>query len=195
MTEKSRKTNAADQSPRCSPLTGRELILGGARSGKSAYAQQRALQTGGPVTYIATARPDDEEMSLRVERHQRDRPPHWTTLEVPLALGLALHDTAKAGHCVIVDCLTLWLSNLMEEGEPRSSLEKRTLLRILPVLPGLVILVSNEVGLGIVPDNTLARQFRDEAGFFHQHLAQVCDRVIFVIAGLPMVLKDRPVTP
>ena len=168
----------------------KELILGGARSGKSALAQQRAEQSGLSVTYIATARVLDEEMAARIARHRQVRPAAWKLVEEPLALARMLQANATADRCLLVDCLTLWLSNLLAENEARLAIEKQALLETLPTLPGHLILVSNEVGQGIVPANPLARRFRDEAGWLHQALAPCCERVILTVAGLPLTLKD-----
>lgn len=167
----------------------RHLILGGARSGKSRFAEEQAIESGLPVTYIATAEAGDGEMAGRIARHRRERPSHWTTVEEPLALGRALQGACEPDGCIIVDCLTLWLSNLLAAGEEEMRRELDALLRMLPALPGRTLLVSNEVGLGIVPDNPLARRFRDEAGRLNQALAGQCERVTFVAAGLPMELK------
>lgn len=147
------------------------------------------MESGLPVTYIATAEAGDREMAERIERHRHDRPARWATVEEPTALGRALRMHAAPELCVIVDCLTLWLSNLMAESEERMAREIEELQAALPALPGRVLLVSNEVGLGIVPDNPLARRFRDEAGRLNQAMAAQCDRVTFVAAGLPMELK------
>jgi adenosylcobinamide kinase/adenosylcobinamide-phosphate guanylyltransferase len=166
------------------------LILGGARSGKSALAQQHALQSGRRVIYIATATAMDEEMRVRIARHRRTRPADWKLIEEPLALANALQENAASDHCLLVDCLTLWLNNLLAAEETRLESEKRALLSILPALSGQVILVSNEVGQGVVPANPLARCFRDEAGWLHQTVAQHCERVLFTVAGLPLTLKD-----
>jgi adenosylcobinamide kinase / adenosylcobinamide-phosphate guanylyltransferase len=168
----------------------KELILGGARSGKSALALRRAADSGRTVTWLATARALDAEMAERIARHRDERPADWRTLEEPLRLAQALQCCAVADACVVVDCLTLWLTNLML-AEDAALLERETaaLLAALPALPGEVILVANEVGLGIVPDNALARRFRDEAGRLNQALAAICERVTFVAAGLPLVLK------
>lgn len=167
------------------------LILGGARSGKSALAERLAIESGLAVTYIATAQPLDEEMRARIARHQAERPSHWNTREVPYALAAALREEAASERSLIVDCLTLWLSNLMLDPNPdRLESERTALLQALSHLPGNIILVANEVGLGIVPDNALARRFRDEAGRLNQALASLCDHVIFVAAGLPLTLKD-----
>jgi adenosylcobinamide kinase/adenosylcobinamide-phosphate guanylyltransferase len=171
----------------------RELILGGARSGKSALALRRAealAQSGHAVTWLATAQALDAEMGERITRHRDERPAVWRTVEEPLRLAQALHGCASDGACVVVDCLTLWLTNLML-ADDAGLLERETaaLLAALPALPGEVILVANEVGLGIVPDNPLARRFRDEAGRFNQAIAMLCERVTFVAAGLPLALK------
>lgn len=167
------------------------LVLGGARSGKSALAERLAVESGLAVTYIATAEALDEEMRERIARHQAERPAGWKTLEAPRALAAAMRGEAAPGRCLVIDCLTLWLTNLMLDPDPeRLAGERTALLEILPHLPGRTILVANEVGLGIVPDNALARRFRDEAGRLNQAIASLCDHVIFVAAGLPITLKD-----
>lgn len=169
-----------------------ELILGGARSGKSALAEQRAEQSGLAVTYIATAEAGDGEMTERIAHHQSRRPASWQLVEEPLQLAGALAEHAAPERCLVVDCLTLWLSNLLANDpvdEARFAAERAALLELLPQLPGQVILVSNEVGLGIVPLGALTRRFCDESGRLHQAVAAVCDRVTFVTAGLPMTLK------
>ncbi|WP_228125051.1 bifunctional adenosylcobinamide kinase/adenosylcobinamide-phosphate guanylyltransferase [Candidatus Methylospira mobilis] len=167
----------------------RELILGGARSGKSGYAEQRAQKSGLEVVYIATAEACDQEMGARIALHRQRRPADWLTLEEPLALADTLRAHAQAERCILIDCLTLWLSNLLTLGEDRFKCEREALLRTLPSLPGQLLFVSNEVGQGIVPMNALARRFVDEAGYLHQDLAQLCERVTWVVAGLPQVLK------
>ena len=129
-------------------------------------------------------------MQQRIARHRAERPASWGLVEEPLALAAALHTHAAAGRCVLVDCLTLWLSNLLAAGDERLTVEVAALLDALPALPGHILLVSNEVGQGIVPANPLARRFRDEAGWLHQAIAERCDRVAFIIAGLPLILKD-----
>lgn len=176
------------------------LILGGARSGKSRLAETLALESGLPVTVIVTAEGLDPEMAERIRRHREDRPPAWRVVETPVALAQALRDEAREGRCVIVDCLTLWLMNLMADADtlpaplqadhlPRFLAERTALLDCVPHLPGQTLLVSNEVGLGLVPETPLGRLFRDEAGRMNQALAAVCDRVTFVAAGLPLPLK------
>ncbi|MFV3305576.1 bifunctional adenosylcobinamide kinase/adenosylcobinamide-phosphate guanylyltransferase [Pseudomonas sp. NY15181] len=167
-----------------------ELILGGARSGKSRLAERLALQSGLPVTYVATAQAGDGEMSARILQHRERRPAHWGLVEEPLALADALERLAAPQRCVLVDCLTLWVTNLLifEDGW-RLRGEIDALLEVLPRLPGRIILVSNETGLGVVPLGELSRRYVDEAGWLHQSLAEVSERVVFTVAGLPMVLK------
>ncbi|KQZ66557.1 MULTISPECIES: bifunctional adenosylcobinamide kinase/adenosylcobinamide-phosphate guanylyltransferase [unclassified Lysobacter] len=172
----------------------RTLILGGARSGKSALAERLAARSA-DVVYIATAQARDGEMAARVAHHRERRPAHWRTHEEPLALATALREHARDGRCVLVDCLTLWLSNLLgDERDPaRYDIEREALLQTLPSLPGEIVLVSNEVGLGVVPMGELTRRFVDEAGRLHQTLGTRCERVLFVAAGLPLALKgDLP---
>lgn len=172
----------------------RELILGGARSGKSALAEQRAEASGLEVHYIATAQPLDEEMAARIDHHRRQRPSHWSVVEEPLGLAGVLDRHASAERCLLVDCLTLWLSNWLGR-EPFDEAafvhQRETFLTVLPQLPGRIILVSNEVGQGIVPLGELSRRFCDESGRLHQAVAEFCDRVTFVTAGLPMTLKGE----
>lgn len=165
------------------------LILGGARSGKSRLAQTLAGDSGLQVCYVATAGAGDAEMHERIARHRQDRPAHWQTLETPLHLAAALRTQAAADRCLLVDCLTLWLSNLLHEGEACLQQERDALLDVLPRLPGRIILVSNETGLGVVPLGALTRRYVDEAGGLHQRLAALCDRVLLSIAGLPLALK------
>lgn len=168
----------------------RSLILGGARSGKSALAERIAQQSGGEVVYIATARAGDGEMADRIAHHRARRPASWHTIEAPLALAAALREYAHPQRCMLVDCLTLWMSNLLGEAdEARFTRERDALVDILPGLPGEIVLVSNEVGLGIVPLGEITRRFVDETGRLHQALAQRCERVAFVAAGLPFALK------
>lgn len=167
------------------------LVLGGARSGKSAYAERLVAETGAGL-YLATAEARDGEMAERIRQHQERRGAGWDTVEEPLALADALRTHARADRPILVDCLTLWLSNLLAAGDDRLDAETRALLNTLPSLPGQVLLVSNEVGQGIVPVNPLARRFRDEAGRLHQAVARLCGRVTLVVAGLPLTLKDCP---
>lgn len=171
--------------PGLPPVT---LVLGGARSGKSRYAEGLVEAEGGGV-YIATAQAWDSEMTARIEKHRERRGDIWKTLEAPTDLVGALTSKACRGKAVLVDCLTLWLSNLMMAD---SDIEREVamLTAALPALDARVVFVSNEVGLGIVPENAMARQFRDHAGSTHQQIARVADRVVFVAAGLPMTMKD-----
>ena len=165
------------------------LILGGARSGKSRFAEQLICSMPPPLFYVATAEPRDLEMTERIERHKMRRGPDWQTLEVPLDLNETLKRLDKAGAVILVDCLTLWLANLMAAGcDIGKSLG--SLCGTLSEVQGHIVLVSNEVGQGIVPDNELARQFRDFAGHMHQDIAAVAQLVVMVIAGLPLTLKS-----
>lgn len=167
----------------------KELILGGARSGKSALAQQRAAGTGLAVTYVATATALDSEMAERIARHRADRPEHWALVEEPRALGGVLRQHAGPDRCLLVDCLTLWLSNLLGAEEDERDRQRGDFLDALEAAAGPVILVSNEVGQGVVPAEPLARRFVDEAGRLHQAVAERCERVTLVTAGLPVILK------
>jgi adenosylcobinamide kinase/adenosylcobinamide-phosphate guanylyltransferase len=161
------------------------LILGGARSGKTAYALRTAEAAPGPLVMIATGQALDAEMAERIARHQAERGPRWRTVEAPLDLIGAL-DQVPAGETAVIDCLTLWVSNLMHAGLDVAAEGER----LASTLAGRdVLMVSNEVGLGIVPDNALARRFRDDAGRLNQRLAAAADRAVFVAAGLPLVLK------
>lgn len=167
-----------------------ELILGGARSGKSHYAERRAH--GDERVYIATATAGDGEMAERIARHRLDRGPHWRTVEEPITLAQVLREHSAPGRFVLVDCLTLWLTNLLLSEDPAAfARERAALLQWLPAHRGHIVFVSNEVGQGVVPADTLSRRFVDESGRLHQELAQCCDRVVFVTAGLPHVLKDQ----
>ncbi len=168
------------------------LILGGVRSGKSALAESLARESDLTVVYVATATAADPEMVRRIEEHRRRRPGHWPCVEEPLHLAAALQTHAELHRCLLVDCLTLWLTNLLlaDSGDLLER-ECRALVECLPALPGEVILVSNETGLGIVPLGEINRRFCDQAGRLHQRLAQTCERVILIIAGLPQVLKGE----
>ena len=166
------------------------LILGGARSGKSRYAETLAQQSRHEVIYIATATAQDAEMQSRIAHHRAARPAHWQTVEEPLSLAQCLATYAKPERLLLVDCLTLWLSNLLGLDDPqRLHTEQQALLNTLLTFPGEVILVSNEVGLGIVPMGELTRRFVDEAGRLHQQLAAQLPTVIFMLAGLPQTFK------
>jgi adenosylcobinamide kinase/adenosylcobinamide-phosphate guanylyltransferase len=168
------------------------LILGGVRSGKSRLAEACARASGLAVTYIATARPLDEEMRQRIAAHRAMRPASWPTVEEPLALAQALGAHAHPGALLLVECLTLWLTNLLLAGEARACAERAALLEMLSQLPCEYVLVGNETGLGVVPEAELARRYCDVAGEMHQALAQICDRVVLTVAGLPHFLKGEP---
>jgi adenosylcobinamide kinase / adenosylcobinamide-phosphate guanylyltransferase len=164
------------------------LVLGGARSGKSAFAEKLIGESGLARVYLATATAEDEEMQTRIAQHRARRGEGWTTVEEPLALVDVLTREATHGRAVLVDCLTLWLSNLMF-GERDPDIEARRLARFLGVAKFPVILVSNEVGLGLVPDTPLGRSFRDAQGRLNQVVAAVVPNVVFIAAGLPLWLK------
>ncbi|WP_028456120.1 bifunctional adenosylcobinamide kinase/adenosylcobinamide-phosphate guanylyltransferase [Chitinilyticum litopenaei] len=180
------------------PPQGAELILGGARSGKSSHALRIARESGKSVCWIATAQAFDDEMQERIIRHRQERPPHWQTLEAPLQLAAAIADTRAS--CVVVDCLTLWTSNWLLSGDDAGWQVELAALQqeVARIAQGAalpdgeqrrLLLVSNEVGAGIVPDNALARAFRDRAGHVHQALARACPDVTLIQAGLPLPLK------
>jgi adenosylcobinamide kinase/adenosylcobinamide-phosphate guanylyltransferase len=170
------------------------LVLGGARSGKSRYAEAMIEESAMSAVYLATAEARDGEMAERIARHRARRAAgqsaiRWRTVEEPLALAECLVGLARPDHPILVDCLTLWLSNLMLAGRDVAA-ETAGLVAAIPSLAGPVVLVANEVGLGIVPDTPLGRAFRDYAGFLNQSLAAVADHVVFLAAGLPLVLKQ-----
>lgn len=187
--------SVAALTPAAEPATlcGITLILGGARAGKSAYAEgliAGALNAGETAIYIATAEARDQEMADRIRAHRDRRGAYWETCESPLELPDTLRRVAQGHRPVLVDCLTLWVSNLL--GAARDvAREADHLVAALQDVGGPIVLVSNEVGLGIVPDNALARAFRDHVGRLHQAIAGTADRVVFVAAGLPLVLKEK----
>jgi len=169
-----------------------ELVLGGARSGKSRYAEQQAIAGAKQRYYLATGQALDEEMQQRITRHQHDRDKQWITLEEPIHLARSLQQHDSSVHCVVIDCLTLWLTNcLLADDDACWPAQKQALLTLLPQLQADVILVGNEVGLGIVPYDALSRRFVDEAGWLHQAIATLANKVTFVAAGLPLRLKDE----
>jgi len=168
------------------------LITGAAKSGKSRYAQVLAETRSRPWLYVATSEALDEEMADRIARHQARRGPKWTTREEPVALARTLQEADGQFGVILVDCLTVWLSNLLTRVAADSDtnrIEVALLLKVLESLSTPVILVTNEVGWGIVPDNALARKFRDQAGDLHQRLSQLADLVVLVVCGLPLTLK------
>lgn len=170
------------------------LILGGARSGKSAYAEQLAKSTDLAVTYVATAQVYDDEFAQRVAHHQARRPQGWQLVEAPFELAETLRAHDDSNQCIIVDCLTLWLAQCIcpdcESPETVSWVQERqALLEVLPTLKSKVLLVSNEVGMGIVPLGEINRQFQDEQGRLNQAVAELAEKVTFIAAGLPLKLK------
>jgi adenosylcobinamide kinase/adenosylcobinamide-phosphate guanylyltransferase len=183
----------------------RTLILGGARSGKSALAERLARESGKDVVYLATSHAGDAEMAARIAHHRERRPAHWQTVEEATRLAATLHALCAPERIVLVDCLTLWLTNLMfsSQGDhpevgtiqpPPTFLRERAALLAWLDEPaaGEVVFVSNDVGMGIVPMGAVSRAFVDEAGRLNQHVAARCERVVFVAAGLPLVLKGSP---
>ena len=167
-----------------------QLILGGARSGKSRLAEKLASDSGLDVIYIATSQPLDGEMNQRVAVHRERRPAEWGLVEEPVELARVLRENAGEGRCLLVDCLTLWLTNLlMLDDVKRLTAEREALLDCLASLPGEIIFVSNETGMGVVPLGELTRRYVDEAGWLHQALAERCQRVVLTVAGLPLTLK------
>ncbi|SDU86027.1 bifunctional adenosylcobinamide kinase/adenosylcobinamide-phosphate guanylyltransferase [Pseudomonas mucidolens] len=167
-----------------------QLILGGARSGKSRLAEKLASDSAFSVIYIATSQALDGEMNQRVAQHQARRPTEWGLIEEPVELARVLRENAAAERCLLVDCLTLWLTNLLLlDDSRRLALEREQLLDCLDGLPGEIIFVSNETGLGVVPLGELTRRYVDEAGWLHQALAERCQRVVLTVAGLPLTLK------
>ncbi len=180
----------------------RTLIFGGARSGKSAYAERLAIATGKPVIYLATAQAGDTEMQARIAHHQARRPASWRTLECTTALAQTILQASTPDNLILIDCLTLWLSNLLfadnidfpEIGSitpPENfSIQRSAFLRALENIPGDLIMVSNEVGMGIIPQGAISRWFVDEAGRLNQAVAAQCQQVSWVAAGLPLHFKQ-----
>ncbi|NUF11175.1 bifunctional adenosylcobinamide kinase/adenosylcobinamide-phosphate guanylyltransferase [Acinetobacter oleivorans] len=169
-----------------------QLILGGARSGKSRLAEQTAINMQLAVTYVATAQALDPEMQSRIEHHQNQRPAHWSLVEEPLLLAKTLQKIDRPNQIILVDCLTLWLTNLLLlDDQSIQQFECEQLLKVLPTLESEIIVVSNETGLGVVPLGEISRRFVDEAGRLHQALGQIADKVVFCVAGFPMILKGE----
>jgi len=166
------------------------LILGGVRSGKSRLAEHLALGSGLPVTYLATARAGDGEMARRIEEHRRRRPAQWRLVEEPLDLAERIRVEAVAQRCLLVECLTLWVTNLLMEADgPRIEYALERLPEVIAAAPGRLILVGNETNMGVIPLGELSRRYCDLAGRLHQDLAARCDQVLFMVAGLPLVVK------
>ncbi len=165
------------------------LVLGGARSGKSRFAENMIQRAAACGIYCATAEAGDAEMAARIAAHRARRGPFWRTIEEPLALAAVIAAEARSDRPLLIDCLTLWLSNLMLCGRSVEE-EAAFLAAALRLAAGPVVLVANEVGMGLVPEAPLGRRFRDAAGWLNQDIAAIADRVVFVAAGLPLVLKD-----
>ena len=165
------------------------LVLGGARSGKSRYAESVAMSSPAPWTYLATAESFDDEMTVRIAQHKSRRSQDWQTIDAPLDLADALAALPRSAT-VLIDCLTLWLSNVMLADRDIDA-EIRRLEAAVLAHKGPLVLVSNEVGSGIVPENALARRFRDFQGLLNQRIAARADRVVLVVAGLPMIVKEQ----
>ncbi|MHA3104824.1 bifunctional adenosylcobinamide kinase/adenosylcobinamide-phosphate guanylyltransferase [Acinetobacter sp. ANC 3791] len=166
------------------------LVLGGARSGKSHYAEQLALATQKPRVYIATAQAVDQEMQERIHQHQQQRDQNWQLVEEPIYLAERLQELDAEHQVILIDCLTVWMSNLLCAQDP--DLQSRECLKLLELLPNLkseIILVSNETGLGVVPLGEITRRFVDESGRLHQALGQICQHAVFCVAGFPIQLK------
>ncbi|HEY7688469.1 MAG TPA: bifunctional adenosylcobinamide kinase/adenosylcobinamide-phosphate guanylyltransferase [Dongiaceae bacterium] len=180
----------ADLPRKPSTLPAVTLVLGGARSGKSRFAEALVTAAPGPWVYLATGEAGDDEMAARIRHHRDRRGEGWRTVEEPLDLAGALRRAAGEGRALLVDCLTLWISNLMAAGRDVAG-ETERLVAALPEVAVPIVFVANEVGLGIVPDNALARAFRDEAGRANQTIAAAAGRVYFIAAGLPLVMKDE----
>ncbi len=165
------------------------LVLGGARSGKSRYGESLAMASGLERHYLATATAGDEEMAQRIAHHQQNRDEHWLLREATTALAPTLLDLCRPNRVVLVDCLTLWLSNCLEQQCWEQ--QRDALLDCLPTLPGHIVLISNEVGSGVIPMGPLSREFVDHSGRLHQELAAICDQVSLIVAGLPLHLKGN----
>ncbi|MCG8394001.1 MAG: bifunctional adenosylcobinamide kinase/adenosylcobinamide-phosphate guanylyltransferase [Pseudomonadales bacterium] len=171
----------------------KSLILGGVRSGKSSLAETLVADQSDPVVYVATATAGDGEMSDRIRRHQLRRPSHWGLVEEPVELGrlLSRQATLSPPPCVLIDCMSLWVSNLLHAGDTVFVRERDNFLAALGRYPGNVVIVSNEVGLGIIGMDALTRRFADELGWLNQSLAKKCDRVVLSVAGMAQTLKGN----
>ncbi|MEZ5691932.1 MAG: bifunctional adenosylcobinamide kinase/adenosylcobinamide-phosphate guanylyltransferase [Rickettsiales bacterium] len=165
------------------------FIIGGARSGKSWHAEQIAISRGKKKIYIATAEPIDEEIKNRILLHQKRRGSEWITTESPIELPKQVENLSNSDNLLLIDCLTLWINNLLYNNK-NVTRYTNNLIESLKKTQSDVIIVSNEVGIGITPDNQIARQFRDYAGILHQQIAEISNSVILMVAGIPMVIKD-----
>lgn len=170
----------------------KDFVIGGIKSGKSRFAEKRALSSGLNVIYIATATAQDDEMKARILNHQQQRNSDWGLIEEPIKLGDIIEQHAATNHCLLIECLTLWLTNLLcLNNESIFREQRQSFLNALTKAPGKVITVSNETSMGIVPSGELTRRFCDEAGLLHQQLAQQCDNVYLITAGLTQTLKGQ----
>ena len=171
-------------------LSSTYFILGGARSGKSHYAEKLAQDSKREVTYIATAKILDDEIQERVSHHQENRPAEWQTIEEPIGLAKTLKDNAHKDRVLLVDCLTMWITTLLShDDQTLLDQEVGALINCISELPGQIIFVSNEIGMGIIPMGELTRRYVDEAGRLHQQLAQQVDHVVLMVAGIPSIIK------
>ncbi|MCK9535120.1 MAG: bifunctional adenosylcobinamide kinase/adenosylcobinamide-phosphate guanylyltransferase [Pseudomonas sp.] len=172
------------------------LVLGGIRSGKTGLAEAQAMAQSQPVVYVATATAGDEEMASRISRHQAIRPKAWGLLEEPLNLArvLAAQGQQSPVPCLLIDCMSLWLSNVLHAGDASFQLQRDAFLAQIESYPGALIIVSNETGLGTIGMDPLTRKFCDELGWLNQALAQRCQRVVLAVAGLPLMLKGAAVS-
>jgi len=169
------------------------FILGGVRSGKSRLAESLAKQSNQQVVYIATATAGDDEMQARIKSHIDNRPKNWIVVEESLNLSAALGKYVGKNYCIIIDCLTLWLTNLLLcDDDAILSVQQKSFMESLEACNDNILLVSNETGLGIMPMGELSRRYGDEAGMMHQSVASMCDRVVLTVAGLPLTLKGTP---
>lgn len=177
-------------------MANRILVLGGIRSGKTALAESLVSRSGQPVVYVATATVGDEEMATRIKRHQDSRPADWGLSEAPIALAAVLnrHGAEPEPPQLLIDCMSLWVSNLLYAGEHVFNRERSAFLEAVRTYPGTVVVVSNEVGLGTIGMDPLTRRFCDELGWLNQALAEVCDQVVMSVAGLPLTLKGSVLT-
>ncbi|SIS96837.1 bifunctional adenosylcobinamide kinase/adenosylcobinamide-phosphate guanylyltransferase [Neptunomonas antarctica] len=165
------------------------FIIGGARSGKSRYAEKLASDSRKKVVYVATAQAYDDEMKARIQHHKEQRPDAWQTFEEPIYISNVISNISFSSHCILIDCLTLWMTNLLCENQNIAA-SKKSLLDALSHTESDIILVSNETGMGVVPLGELTRRYCDEAGWLHQEIAAVADQVVLMVAGIPVVIKD-----
>lgn len=173
---------------------GCSLVIGGAKSGKSRYALDLCQQTGQKLIFLATAQAKDQEMTERIKRHQEERGRNWQTIEEPLDIIGRIQEFDSANTVILLDCLVLWMNNLyMKYGDDLKSIDQEVdaLINHLSNVRGLVVMVSNELGMSIIPDNPLAREFRDRIGILNQRIAGIARKVVMMVAGLPLILKDE----